>query len=464
MKKKSELISNQIFKLNIFLFQFKMKKDLTVDNFDCLSKKDFCSDQLNNIFTSKSNSKLFSFHWENLSLEQMSDIFKDHKLNDEENIEENLFGLFCDNKGQAQYFEKKNEIDNHEKEKEKEITQSKVENINLNLYKNIENNKDNKIKQKKLLGKKLKSPGELENKEKITKNNNKKLFISKRDSQRKIQIDNYSIFLFEAIYHWIKPQIEKQIPNSLSQKNLYPPLYKDFTHNTNNNYIRFFLDIPYKYILQMTNIDKVKLEELFVFLKIKKPKKEKAIKLSDKEYYLAKALLEVYHKIQLEEMDKIGIEDTNEESGLEYLNKSPIKDIDREKIESEIIELLKKEGYKDENENTLSEKDIVRLNQLFVEFKVKNIRDFQNRNKTIINEIEQITEIKELNMTLRKIIIQFLKSKDYQSFYENKSKDIEKYFESLNKYKLSEIYGNNTCGFIMMVENKTKKNEKKCKI
>ena len=56
----------------------------------------------------------------------------------------------------------------------------------------------------------------------------------------------------------------------------------------------------------MTNIDKEKLEELFVILKIKKPvipsdKKEK-IKLTDKEYVLAKKLLLINKKIQLRKM------------------------------------------------------------------------------------------------------------------------------------------------------------------
>lgn len=63
-------------------------------------------------------------------------------------------------------------------------------------------------------------------------------------------------------------------------------------------------------------------------------------------------------------------------------------------------------------------------------------------------------------MTLRELIIKFLSSEDFLTFYENKLKDIDIYFESINKYSLSRIYNDITCGFIIMVESKTKKNEK----
>ena len=214
----------------------------------------------------------------------------------------------------------------------------------------------------------------------------------------------------------------------------------------------------------MTNIDKEKLEELFVILKIKKPvipsdKKEK-IKLTDKEYVLAKKLLLINKKIQLRENDKVDIKDTDQESDIEYLNKDEINDIDKEKIQSEIIKLLKIKGHKDKNENELVKNDKVRLNHIFIESKLKTSRDFQNKNKILINEIEKITQIKELNMTLRELIIKFLSSEDFLTFYENKLKDIDIYFESINKYSLSRIYNDITCCFIIMVESKTKKNEK----
>ena len=154
------------------------------------------------------------------------------------------------------------------------------------------------------------------------------------------------------------------------------------------------------------------------------------------------------------------IKDTDQESDIEYLNKDEINDIDKEKIQSEIIKLLKIKGYKDKNENELVKNDKVRLNHIFIESKLKTSRDFQNKNKILINEIEKITQIKELNMTLRELIIKFLSSEDFLTFYENKLKDIDIYFESINKYSLSRIYNDITCGFIIMVESKTKKNEK----
>ena len=60
---------------------------------------------------------------------------------------------------------------------------------------------------------------ELECKKPIKKSNNKK-FITEAEvnSQRKIQIDNYSIKLFKAINDWVITKIQNQIPNSLSEK------------------------------------------------------------------------------------------------------------------------------------------------------------------------------------------------------------------------------------------------------
>ena len=208
----------------------------------------------------------------------------------------------------------------------------------------------------------------------------------------------------------------------------------------------------------MTKIDKVILDELFNILKIKNLKKNE-YELSDEEYILAKELLKVIINNK---------KNILEETDLEYLTKNEINDTDKDKIESEIIKLLINKGYKDQNEEKLQTNDIVYLDKLFFEFKLKNTRNFQNKNKTIINEIEKKTEIKELNMTLREIIIQFFSSPDFQLFYENEVKNIDISFESRNKYFLSQIYRNNnndgyTCGFIIMVENYTKKNEKEIK-
>ena len=411
------------------------------------------SESMPNINDSFFYSDSFPVQCENLNIDQMNDIFKNSILNGHEKDEENQNIFYSYNKEIVQHLE-------NEKEIKENITQQNIENINLNLFKSIEYNKDNKIKQKRLLGKKLKNSGELDNKENKAKNGNKNLFTIERDSQRKIQLDNYSINLFEAIYHWIKPKLENQIPKFLSKYKINPPDYKAFTHNTNYNYIRFFLDIKYKYILQMNKLDKEILDQLFILLKIKKPipsfnKKEN--ELTNDEYNLAKKLLKVILN---------GKRNKFEETDYDYLYKNEIDDTDKVKIKSDLIKLLIKKGYKNKNEEKLLKKDIFRLNQLFVEYKLKNSKNFQNKNKILINEIEKIIEIKELNMTLREIIIQFFNSgNDFQIFYENKVKDIDINFELQNKYSLSKIYinkenNNITCGFIKMVENKTKKNIK----
>ena len=342
------------------------------------------------------------------------------------------------------------------------------ESKNVNLPIKLKDKQAKKEKQRKLLNKKHKAKEEeLECKKPIKKPNNKK-FITEAEvnSQRKIQIDNYSIKLFKAINDWIITKIQNQIPNSLSEKKkISPPDYEAFTHNTNLIDIRFFLDIKYKYILQMTKLDKEKLDQLLIFLGIRKPislDKKSETELNDKEYDLAKKLLETENKnIQMEDFvtNKTMIP-LNEIDNFEYIDGNEIFDIDKEKIKYEIIKLLIKKGYKNENEKKLFKKDKIYLNQLFVEFKLKNSYDFPNRNKMLIHEIEKIKEIKELNMTLREIINNFYRSHaDFKLFYENKVKDIDKYFKSINNYFLSEIY-DNTCGFIKMVESYSKKNEK----
>ena len=417
---------------------------------------EYISNMIDNIISFNNRSNPPKIEHENMSTEEMINRFKQNILNEDEKEEENKNISVIFNKEPNQYLKIKKEILGSEKENE--IEQQKEENSNLSLLHILEVNKENKRKQKKLLGKKVQRPLEMKPKEKNTKEPIIKLFKTERDSQRKIQKDNYSIKLFKAINDWIIAKIQSQIPDSLSEFEINPPDYKVFTHNTNYNYIRFFLDIRYKYILQMTKIDKVILDQLFNILKIKNLKKNE-YELSDEEYILAKELL----KVIINNKKKV-----LEETDLEYLTKNEINDTDKDKIESEIIKLLINKGYKDQNEEKLQTNDIVYLDKLFFEFKLKNTRNFQNKNKTIINEIEKKTEIKELNMTLREIIIQFFSSPDFQLFYENEVKNIDISFESRNKYFLSQIYRNNnndgyTCGFIIMVENYTKKNEKEIK-
>ena len=226
-----------------------MSEDYNQDN-DCSldinfndvinSSEEIDSNQLNYIKNKKdiisynNYSNSWSTQYENLSTKNLMIIFKNTTSNEDENEEEN-----------------KN-VSNHEYILEREKGA-------LNTTKNAV---DGQEKENKFLCKKHKSIDESECKKKKAKTKNKK-FITEFDSQRKIQIDNYSIKLFKAINDWVIFKIQNQIHESLSQKKkINPPDYDVFTHNTNLFDIRFFLDIQYKNILQMTKQDKEKLDQL----------------------------------------------------------------------------------------------------------------------------------------------------------------------------------------------------------
>ena len=241
-------------------------------NFNDNSSEEIDSKQLNyienknDIISYNNYPNSFITQYENLNTNFLIILFKSTTSNEDENEEEN-----------------KN-VSNHECILEREKG-------DLKSPKNAVNGQ---VKEKKFLCKKHKYSGESECKKNNTKTKNKK-FITEFDSQRKIQMDNYSIKLFKAINDWVIFKIQNQIPDSLSQKKkINPPDYDVFTHNTNLLDIRFFLDIQYKNILQMTKQDKEKLDQLLILLNIKKPillDKKKETDLNDKEYDLAKKLL-----------------------------------------------------------------------------------------------------------------------------------------------------------------------------
>ena len=274
----------------------------------------------------------------------------------------------------------------------------------------------------------------------------KKNIIYKRAAQK----DNFSLKLFKNINNWICKSINKTINNYINKTinsktnniKVHRPNYDIFTHNSNSIDIYIFLNIKFKYILCMSPKDKDSFNELLIELGIKKPckKKETTINNNTKEYREALKLLLKYEYIK--ENEKLEIN----------------------KLNSLIIKLLIKEGLKDKNEKLLYKKDKDNIIQLLIKNGEKKSYNFQNKNKKIIAEIEKNKEIKELNMTLKELIISFYNSEEFKNF-SKEVQDINNYVKNQkkNKYSLLDNEENNK-GFLKMIEDDCTLSEEKKKI
>ena len=270
----------------------------------------------------------------------------------------------------------------------------------------------------------------------------KKNIIYKRAAQK----DNFSLKLFKNINNWICKSINKKINNTIDNKTnnikIYRPNYDIFTHNSNSIDIYIFLNIKFKYILCMSPKDKDAFNDLLIELGIKKPckKKETTINKGTKEYRNALKLLLINEFIK--ENEKIDINQLN----------------------SLIIKLLIKEGLKDKNEKLLYKKDKDNIIQLLIKNGEKKSYNFQNKNKKIIEEIEKNKDIKELNMTLKELIISFYNSEEFKNF-SKEVQQINNYVKNQkkNKYSLLDNEDNNK-GFLKMIEDDCTLSEEKKKI
>lgn len=270
----------------------------------------------------------------------------------------------------------------------------------------------------------------------------KKNIIYKRAAQK----DNFSLKLFKNINNWICKSINESINNIINNKTnnikVHRPNYNIFTHNSNSIDIYIFLNIKFKYILCMNPKDKDAFNELLIELGIKKPckKKETIINKNTKEYKDALKLLLKYEYIK-----------ENEKIGIHELNKL-------------IIKLLIKEGLKNKEDKLLYKKDKDNIIKLLIEKGEKRSYNFQNKNKAIIQEIEKIKEIKELNMTLKELIIAFYNSEEFKNF-SKEVQEINNYVKNQkkNKYSLLDNEENNK-GFLKMIEDDCTLSEEKKKI
>ena len=279
----------------------------------------------------------------------------------------------------------------------------------------IENEKENIIKRKNLFNIKDIS---------LNKNESNKLIIS----DRKFQLDNFSLKFFKKINQWHLSKINQKL---LNQK-LSPPNYKLITHNTNIKDIFLYSKFKFKDILCFNLNDKQILDEILIKKGYKKKRKYPEIKLNEKEKE---------NLIQL--LKKINIKDISNENEITINDKNSL------------INILYKKGYKNENDKFLVYEDKKYLNKIIIENKIikeKKSYNLQEHNKDLIKKIGKLPE---LEIKYGELFNKYLSDNVSNEFKNNKDIiKIDENFQKLknkSKYSLLKIYGDK-CGFIKMIE------------
>ena len=260
----------------------------------------------------------------------------------------------------------------------------------------------------------------------LKKNNSTKLGTNEIEktniSDRKKQKDNFSIELFGELTDWIFKKIKKSGIEGIKKPN-----YNIFTHDTNLIDIYIFLGINFKNIICMTPKIKEKMNRFFIDLKAKKNYKKKAVFITEqsKEKKDALKLLKLFG----------------------YLKENENPDIN--KLNELIIKLLKEEGYKDPYEDILYKKDKDNISEILIEKGEKKFRGYQIKNYNILKN----KDIYEFNKNLKKIIKEFYKSPEFQSFSKKISIcKINENFKKQKKNAYSLLDNDNDNGFIRMIE------------
>ena len=279
----------------------------------------------------------------------------------------------------------------------------------------IENEKENIIKSKDLFNIKDIS---------LNKNESNKLIIS----DRKFQLDNFSLKFFKKINQWHLSKINQKL---LNQK-LSPPNYKLITHNTNIKDIFLYSKFKFKDILCFNLNDKQILDEILIKKGYKKKRKYPEIKLNEKEKE---------NLIQL--LKKINIKDISNENEITINDKNSL------------INILYKKGYKNENDKFLVYEDKKYLDKILIENKIikeKKSYNLQEHNKDLIKKIGKLPE---LEIKYGELFNKYLSDNVSNEFKNNKDIiKIDENFQKLknkSKYSLLKIYGDK-CGFIKMIE------------
>ena len=279
----------------------------------------------------------------------------------------------------------------------------------------LENEKENIIKSKDLFNIKEIS---------LNQNESNKLIIS----DRKFQIDNFSLKFFKKINQWHLSKINQKL---LNQK-LSPPNYKLITHNTNIKDIFLYSKFKFKDILCFNLNDKQILDEILIKKGYKKKRKYPEIKLNEKEKE---------NLIQL--LKKINIKDISNENEITINDKNSL------------INILYKKGYKNENDKFLIYEDKKYLDKILIENKIikeKKSYNLQEHNKDLIKKIGKLPE---LEIKYGELFNKYLSDNVSNEFKNNKDIiKIDENFQKLknkSKYSLLKIYGDK-CGFIKMIE------------
>lgn len=164
--------------------------------------------------------------------------------------------------------------------------------------------------------------------------------------------------------------------------------------------------------------DKEELNQLLIDLKIKKSRKKTSLNYNNYNTKDYKNALKLINK---------------------YKNLDKNKKMDNNEIKMNIVNILKKEGLKCNNDDNIYKKDKDNINQLLINNGEKKSFNFQEKNRNIIKEVAKKIEIKELNMTLKELIVSFYNSNEFIPF-KNEVEEIDKNFkiQKKNKYSLLE--------------------------
>jgi hypothetical protein len=237
-----------------------------------------------------------------------------------------------------------------------------------------------------------------------------KIELVEKHCDRRLQKDNFSIKLFTFLNNYIF----KKNKDLIKKYKIHKPNYKAFTHNSNLVFIKFYLGLSYKNILQLTNETFMKLNELLIELGIKKKLKEKRSALNKDEENNAKIILQNFNMIKINE------------------NLPSIE------IKEKYIEFLKKKHYKKEDEDELYKKDKDKMKDILIELKEKKSYHLQ----------KSLDGIKRFDMTLEQIILEIYSNEEQFQELTEIVKEIDNNYKTYHSFSLLDREEN---GFLKMI-------------
>jgi hypothetical protein len=238
----------------------------------------------------------------------------------------------------------------------------------------------------------------------------------KKSSERKSQKDNAWIktmsFINGNIFQKYQAQIKKH--------QIHKPNYLIFTHNANLIDDKFYLGLTYKNILQLTYKDYLEVNDLLIKLGLKKKSKLKESFLNKKEVEDAKKLLRLSSII--DEKDKLSYKE----------------------VENKLILFLKEKELKPLKEDSLYAKDKHIMKDELIKLKEKTSYNLQK-------PLDEDIDIKELDMTLKDIILGIYSDKDAHNKLARLLEDIDNKFQKEHKHNSFSLLQKEDNGFIKMI-------------